>query len=82
MGLAGQFTVAATIAAVAGYGLPAMPSIIHIPLIFLLCAIGGAGAAFIPAVFKRMSGINKVITGMISNLLIPPLMMLIINSSR
>ena len=82
MGLAGQFAVGAAIAAVAGYGLPEMPSIIHIPLIFLLCAIGGAGAAFIPAVFKRVSGINEVITGMITNLLIPPLIMMIINSSE
>ena len=81
MGLAGQFMVGAAIAAVAGYGLPPMPSVIAIPLIFLLCAIGGAGAAFIPAIFRRVSGVSEVITGMISNLLIPPLIMFVINSN-
>jgi len=82
MGLAGQFMVGAAIAAVAGYGLHPMPAIVHIPLVFLLCAIGGAGAAFIPAIFKRMSGVSEVITGMISNLLIPHLISLVFSSSR
>jgi simple sugar transport system permease protein len=81
MGLAGQFMVGAAVAAVAGYGIPPMPGILHVSLIFLLCAVGGAAAAFIPAIFKRMSGINEVITGMISNLLMPYLISLVINSN-
>jgi simple sugar transport system permease protein len=81
MGLAGQFMVGAAVAAVAGYGLPPMPGVLHVSLILLLCAIGGAGAAFIPAIFKRMSGVNEVITGMISNLLMPHLISLVINSN-
>jgi simple sugar transport system permease protein len=80
MGLAGQFTVGAAVAALAGYGLPAMPKILHIPLILLLCGLGGAAAALVPAIFKKMSGVNEVITGMIANLLIPHLLRLIVNA--
>ncbi|MBN1261585.1 MAG: ABC transporter permease [Anaerolineae bacterium] len=79
MGLAGQFTVGASIAAIAGYALPAMPKPLHILAIMALCGVGGAAAAFIPAIFKRLSGVNEVITGMIANLLIPHLMSFFIN---
>lgn len=81
MGLDGQFTVGASIAAMAGYALPPMPGPLAVFIIFILCGLGGAAAAFIPAIFKRMSGVNEVITGMIANLIIPHLMSWITSSS-
>lgn len=79
MGLEGQFMVGAAVAAVAGYAVPDMPKIFSIPLIFLLCGLGGAAAGWIPAVFKMVSGVSEVITGMIANLIIPSLMSLILS---
>ncbi len=73
MGLDGQFTVGAAVAAVAGAALPPLPKVITIPIILVLCGLGGAAAGFIPAIFKRISGINEVITGMIANMIIPSL---------
>lgn len=81
MGLAGQFAVGAAVAAMAGYGLSGLPKLLHIPIILLLCGVGGAAAAFIPAIFKKMSGVNEVITGMIANLLIPPLISAVVGLS-
>ncbi len=74
MGLEGQFMVGAAIAAVAGYAIPEMPKIFAIPIVLLLCGIGGAAAGWIPAFFKMVSGVNEVITGMIANLLMPSLL--------
>jgi ABC-type uncharacterized transport system permease subunit len=71
MGLAGQFAVGASVAAMAGYALPPLPKIILIPLILLLSGCGGAMAGFVPAIFKRLSGISEIITGMISNYVAP-----------
>lgn len=79
MGLAGQFAVGASVAAIAGYGLSGLPKLLHVPLILTLCGLGGAAAAFLPAIFKKMSGVNEVITGMIANLLIPHLLRLVIS---
>ncbi len=70
MGLAGQFMVGGSVAAMAGYALPPLPKIILIPLILLLSGCGGAMAGFVPAIFKRLSGISEIITGMISNYII------------
>lgn len=77
MGLAGQFTAGASIAALASSALPPMPAVLHIPAVLLLSMSGGAAAAFIPAFFKRVSGVHEVITGMIANLLIPHLLSLL-----
>ncbi len=78
MGLEGQFLVGAAIAAVAGYAVPEMPKIFAIPIVLLLCALGGAAAGWIPAFFKMVSGVNEVITGMIANLLMPSLLSMLL----
>ena len=74
MGLDGQFAVGLSVAGLAGVLMPEwMPPWVRIPLIFTLCGLGGGAAALIPALFKRFSGVSEVITGMIANVLIPPL---------
>ncbi len=85
MGLAGQFSAGASIAALAGTALAPMPGttlapisrVLNLAAILFLCMLGGAAAAFIPAFFKRVSGVHEVITGMIANLLIPHLLSLL-----
>jgi general nucleoside transport system permease protein len=79
MGLAGQFAVGSAVAAIAGYGL-SLPKALHIPVILLLCGVGGGLAAMIPAIFREMSGVSEVITGMIANLLIPYLLSALIGA--
>jgi len=81
MGLAGQFTVGSAFAAIGGYAFRQLPKPLSLPLALLFCAAGGAAAGFIPALFKRMSGVNEVITGMIANLLMPYLLNLVIGLS-
>lgn len=77
MGIAGQFMVGSSVASMAAYALPPMPKPLHIAAILLLSGVGGACAAFVPAIFKRLSGVSEVITGMISNLLMPSLLSLV-----
>ncbi len=66
MGMAGQFMVGSTVASMAAAALAGLPKPVHLPLVLLFCAAGGAAAGFVPAFFKRVSGINEVITGMIA----------------
>ncbi len=80
MGMAGQFMGGSSVASIAAAALPGLPKPVHLPLVVLLCAAGGAAAGFIPAFFKRVSGINEVITGMIANLLMPHLLSAVVNS--
>ena len=82
MGIAGQFMVGSSIASMAAYALPPLPKPLHIAAILLLSGFGGACAAFVPAIFKRMSGVNEVITGMISNLLMPSLLSFVTSTLR
>ncbi len=81
MGIAGQFMVGGAAAAMAGYAFTGLPKLIHLPLVLLCSALGGALAGFIPAFFKRMSGVNEVITGMIANLMMPQLLSAVVGSS-
>jgi simple sugar transport system permease protein len=76
MGLSGQYMVGASLAAMAASSITGLPKLVHLPLCLLVAALGGAAAAFVPALFKRLSGINEVITGMIANLIMPYLLTL------
>lgn len=82
MGIAGQFMVGSSVASMAAYALAPLPKPLHIALILLLSGFGGAGAAFVPAIFKRLSGVNEVITGMIANLLMPSLLSFVTGALR
>ena len=82
MGMAGQFMVGSSFAAMAASGFTGLPKLVHLPLCLLAAAIGGAAAAFVPALFKRLSGINEVITGMIANLIMPYLLTILRSGLR
>ncbi len=71
MGMAGQFMVGSSVASRAAASLVGLPAPLHLPLTLFFCALGGAAAGFVPAFFKRVSGISEVITGMIANLVMP-----------
>lgn len=79
MGIEGQFMVGGAVAAVAGAAIPHMPGWIAVPIVLLLCALGGALAGWIPAFFRMVSGVSEVITGMIANLIVPPLLGLVLS---
>ncbi len=74
MGMAGQFMVGSSVASRAAASLVGLPAPLHLPLALFFCALGGAAAGFVPAFFKRVSGISEVITGMIANLVMPLLL--------
>ncbi len=79
MGMAGQFMVGSSVASMAAGALAGLPGPLHLPLTLVCVALGGAAAGFVPAFFKRVSGINEVITGMIANLMMPYLLSTVIN---
>ncbi len=74
MGLEGQFLVGGAIAALVSGVIPEMPRGFAVPIVLLFCAIFGALAGLVPAIFKIMSGISEVITGMIANMIMPSLL--------
>jgi simple sugar transport system permease protein len=81
MGLEGQFMVGGSIAALVGTIIPEMPHIIAIPIVLLFSALFGALAGLVPAIFKIVSGVSEVITGMIANLIMPSLLSIVLNLS-
>jgi simple sugar transport system permease protein len=73
--------VGTAVAGIAAVSLPEfLPPALRVGLVFVFCGLGGAAAAFIPAFFKRVSGVNEVITGMIANLLIPYLISAVVGA--
>jgi simple sugar transport system permease protein len=79
MGMAGQFMVGGSVASMAAAALAGVPTPLHLPLTLVCAALGGAAAGFVPAFFKRVSGINEVITGMIANLMMPHLLSAVVS---
>ncbi len=79
MGLEGQFMVGGAIAALCASALPEMPKFIAVPIVLVFCALFGAMAGFVPAIFKIVSGISEVITGMIANLIMPSLLAIVLS---
>jgi len=67
IGTEGQIILGALFATVAGYGIKGLPAIIHIPLVMLAGALGGALWAFIPAILKTKFKANEVINTIMLN---------------
>ena len=67
IGVEGQFYIGAISAVWAGVVFTGLPAFIHLPLVILAGAIGGAIWAGIPAVLKARTGAHEVITTMMMN---------------
>lgn len=67
IGVEGQFYIGAISAAWAGIYFAGLPAIIHLPLVILAGAVGGAIWAGIPALLKTRTGAHEVITTMMMN---------------
>lgn len=67
IGAEGQLLVGAMGAAIAGYALQGLPSIIHVPLT-LLCAMAfSAFWSFVPAALRSLKGVHEVIATIMMN---------------
>jgi simple sugar transport system permease protein len=67
IGVEGQFYIGAVSAAWAGQAVQGLPAIIHLPLVILAGAIGGAIWAAIPGYLKARTGAHEVITTIMMN---------------
>jgi simple sugar transport system permease protein len=67
IGVEGQFYIGAISAVWAGVAFPGLPAIIHLPLVILAGALGGAIWAGIPGFLKARTGAHEVITTMMMN---------------
>jgi general nucleoside transport system permease protein len=67
IGVEGQFYIGAISAVWAGIVFTGLPTFIHLPLVILAGAIGGAIWAGIPAILKTRTGAHEVITTMMMN---------------
>lgn len=69
IGVEGQFYIGAISAAWAGQAVKGLPAIIHLPLVILAGALGGALWAAIPGFLKARTGAHEVITTIMMNYL-------------
>ena len=67
IGVEGQFYIGAISAVWAGIVFTGLPAFIHLPLVILAGAVGGAIWAGIPAILKARTGAHEVITTMMMN---------------
>ena len=67
IGVEGQFYIGAVSAAWAGQAVKGLPAIIHLPLVILAGALGGALWAAIPGLLKARTGAHEVITTIMMN---------------
>ena len=67
IGVEGQIFIGAVTGVWAGYAIPGLPAIIHIPLAMLFGALGGALWGFIPGLLKAKTGAHEVITTIMMN---------------
>lgn len=67
IGVEGQLFMGAITGTLAGYAIPGLPPIIHIPVAFLCGALGGAIWGFVPGFLKARTGAHEVITTIMMN---------------
>jgi simple sugar transport system permease protein len=67
IGIEGQFTIGSVCAAWAGVAFSGLPAIIHLPLVLLTGALGGAAWAAFPGYLKARTGAHEVISTMMMN---------------
>lgn len=67
IGAEGQIYIGALTGVWAGYAIPGLPTIIHIPVAMLCGALGGALWGFVPGFLKAKTGAHEVITTIMMN---------------
>jgi general nucleoside transport system permease protein len=67
IGVEGQFTIGSVCAAWAGVAFGGLPAVVHIPLVVLTGALGGAVWAAFPGYLKARTGAHEVISTMMMN---------------
>jgi len=67
IGAEGQLFIGAIFAVAAGIYIKGLPPIIHVPLAFLIGALGGALWGFIPGILKAKTGAHEVINTIMMN---------------
>lgn len=67
IGAEGQIFIGAITGVWAGYAIPGLPPIIHIPVALLFGALGGALWGFVPGFLKAKTGAHEVITTIMMN---------------
>jgi simple sugar transport system permease protein len=67
IGVEGQIFMGAIAGSLAGYAIPGLPAIIHIPLALLCGALGGAIWGFVPGFLKARTGAHEVIITIMMN---------------
>ena len=67
IGAEGQLFIGAIFAVAAGIYIKGLPPIIHVPLAFLIGALGGALWGFVPGILKAKTGAHEVINTIMMN---------------
>lgn len=67
MGVEGQVFVGAFVAALAGYMITGLPTLLHVTLCLVIAAAAGALYAFIPGILKAKLNVNEVVTTIMLN---------------
>jgi ABC-type uncharacterized transport system permease subunit len=67
IGVEGQYAIGALAASCVGFGLRGLPAYIHLPLVILAGAAGGALWALVPIWLKVKRGVHEVITTIMLN---------------
>lgn len=66
VGIESQFYVGALVGAVMGYAVQ-LPPVIHLPVVILSGALGGALWAIVPAVMRQKLGISEIVSTIMTN---------------
>jgi simple sugar transport system permease protein len=67
IGVEGQYLMGAFLASWAGFAIKGLPGYVHLPLVILAGALGGALWAFVPIWLKVKRGVHEVITTIMLN---------------
>ncbi|MFN3346438.1 MAG: ABC transporter permease [Candidatus Bipolaricaulaceae bacterium] len=71
VGAEGQFMIGALVGTWAGLNLPGLPPSLHILLVILFGAVGGALWALVPALLRALGWVNETITTLLFNYVAP-----------
>ncbi len=67
IGVEGQYAIGALMASIVGFSVKGLPAFVHLPLVILAGAAGGALWAFVPIWLKVKRGVHEVITTIMLN---------------